>query len=87
MTPNLGAGGNTAIESVAALANSISNLTDPDLSLDKVQDVLKGFYMKRHKRANSVCKSANELTRVEALATARQDHGALRYPKPWRFLE
>jgi hypothetical protein len=69
MTPNLGAGGNAAIESAAALANSISNLTDPHPSLDKVQDVLKGFYMKRHMRANSVCKSANELTRVEALAT------------------
>lgn len=69
MTPNLGAGGNAAIESAAALANSISKLKGPSPSTDEVRTVLKGFYVKRHGRANATIKSANDLTRIEALAT------------------
>ncbi|KFZ09191.1 hypothetical protein V501_05682 [Pseudogymnoascus sp. VKM F-4519 (FW-2642)] len=68
MTPNLGAGGNAAVESAAALANSMSRL-GPNPSLDEVRKVLKEFYQKRHERANAICKSANDLTRIEALAT------------------
>lgn len=69
MTPNLGAGGNAAIESAAALANSLSRLADPNPSLDEVRKALNEFYEKRHERANVICKSANELTRIKALAT------------------
>lgn len=68
MTPNLGAGGNAAIESAAALANSLSRIADPNPSLDKVRAALKEFYEKRNDRANSVVKSANELTRIESLS-------------------
>lgn len=69
MTPNLGAGGNAAIESAAALANSLSRIADPNPSLDEVRKALNEFYVKRHVRANKLCDSANELTRIEALAT------------------
>lgn len=66
MTPNLGAGGNAAIESAAALANSLSKLSS-NPSLEEVEKALKGFYEKRHTRANAVCDVANSLTRIEAL--------------------
>jgi 2-polyprenyl-6-methoxyphenol hydroxylase-like FAD-dependent oxidoreductase len=69
MTPNLGAGGNAAIESTAALSNSLSRITDPNPSLEEVRKALNEFFMKRHGRANTICNSANELTRIEALAT------------------
>lgn len=69
MTPHFGAGGNAAIESAAALANSISNLASPNPTLDEVRMALRGFYLKRHERANAICKAANELTRIEALET------------------
>lgn len=69
MTPNLGAGGNAAIESAAALANSISKLKGASPSTNEVRTALKEFYVKRHERANATIKSANDLTRIEALAT------------------
>lgn len=69
MTPNLGAGGNAAIESAAALANSISKLKGTNPSTAEVGAALKEFYAKRHGRANATIKSANDLTRIEALAT------------------
>lgn len=69
MTPNLGAGGNAAIESAAALANSISKLKGASPSTNEVRKALKEFYVKRHERANATIKSANDLTRIEALAT------------------
>ncbi|OBT83656.1 hypothetical protein VE02_07639 [Pseudogymnoascus sp. 03VT05] len=69
MTPNLGAGGNAAIESAAALANSISKLKSTSPSTNEVRTVLKEFYVKRQERANATIKSANDLTRIEALAT------------------
>lgn len=69
MTPNLGAGGNAAIESAAALANSLAKLKSPNPSLVEVEAVLEEFYQKRYLRANSVIKTANELTRLETLTT------------------
>jgi hypothetical protein len=69
MTPNLGAGGNAAIESAAALANSLSGLTTSKPSLEEVQNALTEFYTKRQLRANAICDLANGLTRIEALAT------------------
>lgn len=69
MTPNLGAGGNAAIESAAALANSISKLKSTTPSTDEVRTALKEFYVKRHDRANATIKAANDFTRVEALDT------------------
>ena len=68
MTPNLGAGGNAAIESAVALANSISKISDSNPSLDEVRKALSDYYTKRHSRVNKTCDTANQLTRIEALA-------------------
>jgi hypothetical protein len=57
------------MESAAALTNALSRLSDPNPSLDAVQGALKAFYLKRHERADSVSKFANELTRLEAFRT------------------
>ncbi|PVH81668.1 FAD/NAD(P)-binding domain-containing protein [Cadophora sp. DSE1049] len=68
MTPNLGAGGNAAIESAAALANHIAKLPlNP--SQASIRKTLDDFYIKRNSRANLVCDVANKLTRIEALDT------------------
>lgn len=64
MTPNLGAGGNAAIESAAALANTLSRLSNP--SLTEVTRALQSYYDKRHTRVNLICDAANQLTRLEA---------------------
>jgi hypothetical protein len=69
MTPNLGAGGNAVIESAVALANSLSGLTTSKPSLEEIQNALTEFYIKRQLRANVICDLANDLTRIEALAT------------------
>jgi 2-polyprenyl-6-methoxyphenol hydroxylase-like FAD-dependent oxidoreductase len=67
MAPNLGAGINAAIESAAALANSISKLSRTNPPLDEICKVLNDYYTKRHSRVNSTCDTANQLTRIEAL--------------------
>lgn len=68
MTPNLGAGGNAAIESAAALANHIAKLPlNP--SQATIRKTLDDFYIKRNSRVNLVCDVANKLTRIEALDT------------------
>jgi hypothetical protein len=69
MTPNLGAGGNAAIESAAALANSLTKLKNPNPSQVQIEAALNEFYQKRHPRANSVTKTANDLTRLETFST------------------
>ncbi|KAF8857859.1 monooxygenase [Acephala macrosclerotiorum] len=68
MTPNLGAGGNAAIESAAALANHIFKLSSTP-SLEDIRKVLNEYYVKRHLRVNLTCDKANELTRLEAWNT------------------
>ncbi len=68
MTPNLGAGGNAAIESATALANALSKLPNHTLSLEQVRHALNEFYRKRYERANLTCDQANDLTRLEALS-------------------
>ncbi|KAH7393459.1 hypothetical protein BKA64DRAFT_577828 [Cadophora sp. MPI-SDFR-AT-0126] len=68
MTPNLGAGGNAAIESAAALANYIARLPLKP-SQATIRKILDDFYVKRSSRVNLVCDVANKLTRIEALDT------------------
>jgi hypothetical protein len=72
MTPNLGAGGNAAIESAAALSNALFRLlaeSKSSPSLDQIRSALLSFQAKRSARANVICTQANDLTRVEALAS------------------
>ncbi|KAL5328898.1 hypothetical protein ACEPPN_002407 [Leptodophora sp. 'Broadleaf-Isolate-01'] len=69
MTPNLGAGGNAAIESAVALANSLATLPKHTLSLQEIQHALQAFYDKRHERVDKTCDTANDLTRLESLSS------------------
>lgn len=72
MTPNMGQGGNTAIESAASLANSLAVLARAsDHAKIGVQDIhqcLQAWQKPRQERANKIWVSAHELTRLEALA-------------------
>ncbi|PIG69629.1 monooxygenase [Aspergillus arachidicola] len=73
MTPNLGQGGNSAIESAASLANTLASLIEvsrqPRVSVKDLNDYLKPWQKKRQDRVKDVFKSAHDLTRLEALAT------------------
>ena len=75
MTPNLGAGGNSAIESSAALANCLAKIARPGLA--EIQAALQQFQEIRRPRANAICNAANLLTRVEAFATLPHKLAAL----------
>lgn len=75
MTPNLGAGGNSAIESAAVLANCLAKLSDPNQK--EIQEVLQRFEVLRRPRANAICEAANMLTRLEAFATLPHKWAAL----------
>lgn len=73
MTPNAGFGGNAAIESAAAIANSIKKLSDnidrqrptEQQIIDSLQDYQKG----RENRATAAIEASTFLTGVHALAT------------------
>ncbi|CZR66056.1 uncharacterized protein PAC_15957 [Phialocephala subalpina] len=74
VTPNAGAGGNAAIESAAALANSLSKLSklnNTKPSLDQIRKALLEFYDKRSVRANLIVEKANKLGRIESFATIK----------------
>ncbi|KAL2068087.1 hypothetical protein VTL71DRAFT_16185 [Oculimacula yallundae] len=68
MTPNMGAGGNAAIETAAALANHIAKLPVNPTQVD-IRKTLDAFYVKRNTRVNLICDAANGLTRIEAQNT------------------
>jgi hypothetical protein len=71
MTPNLGQGGNAAIESCAALSNSLkrlmSNASFAKPSFEEVKHALRNFQQTREVRAKAVFETSNMVTRVEAL--------------------
>ena len=71
MTPNAGAGGNSAIESAAALANALKALKDENNSapatMNEMKRCLEGYQQSRQARATPVMEAANSLTRIQAL--------------------
>ncbi|THY17079.1 FAD/NAD(P)-binding domain-containing protein [Aureobasidium pullulans] len=73
MTPNAGFGGNAAMESAAALANSIKKLADQIKegrpTEDQIVACLQGYQKKREIRAKAAIDASTLLTRVQALAT------------------
>lgn len=73
MTPNAGHGGNAAIESAAALANSIKAMLDKahgrHPTYEEVTSCLGGYQKVREKRTSEIMKVANKLTRIQALKT------------------
>ncbi|KAF1834748.1 hypothetical protein BDW02DRAFT_568714 [Decorospora gaudefroyi] len=75
MTPNMGAGGNAAIETVAALANELKKMKEISEKGKPSYDIIKehlGNYQKtRETRATAICTASNGLTRIHALKTIR----------------
>jgi hypothetical protein len=71
-TPNLGAMGNTAMESAAALANILKRLESQssvwsNLSLVTIRTGLDDYQRHRELRAHRIVKMANDVTRYQAL--------------------
>ncbi|PMD35736.1 FAD/NAD(P)-binding domain-containing protein [Hyaloscypha variabilis F] len=75
MTPNLGQGGNQAIESAAVLTNCLLELLNktPDSKpkLDDLETTLQQYQILRQKRAKKFVDLSGMVTRNEALATLR----------------
>lgn len=73
MTPNLGQGGNSAIESAAALANSIAKLIRSTFQFqtEDIHRSFKGWEATRQQRMVGILKSAHDLTRLEAIQSLK----------------
>jgi 2-polyprenyl-6-methoxyphenol hydroxylase-like FAD-dependent oxidoreductase len=73
MTPNMGAGGNSAIESVAALANELHLLLGHNrksittIPIEAIHTALSSYQKTRHVRAFATVRSSNYVTRFHAL--------------------
>ncbi|KAF4334071.1 FAD NAD(P)-binding domain protein [Fusarium beomiforme] len=71
MTPNLGAGGNAAIESAAALANSIKAMVgkhpEGPPPMTEVKKCLDGYQRSRESRAASIVDICGKVTRLQAV--------------------
>ncbi|GLA02160.1 hypothetical protein AnigIFM60653_001560 [Aspergillus niger] len=76
MTPNLGQGGNSAIECAASLANSLSILvhgpTKPKRDSRDIHQRMQAWQNIRQKRLDHISQSAYKLTRIEALAGLKE---------------
>lgn len=81
MTPNAGYGGNSAIESVAALANAIKDLVDNmksqhgtvhHPSATEVETTLQSYVQSRLERARTMIKVSGQITRLQAMAGPQQ---------------
>lgn len=73
MTPNAGHGGNAAIESAAAIANSVKAMLDKahggHPTYEQVTTCLADYQKVREKRTSEIMKLANKLTRIQAVKT------------------
>jgi hypothetical protein len=73
MTPNMGAGGNAAIETAAALANELKKMVDTAEkgrpSYETIQKHLGNYQKLREKRVTAILTAANGLTRIHGLKT------------------
>lgn len=73
VTPNLGSGGNAAIESAAVLANELRTLCDQHTisrtkpSTKDLQHALSSYQRTRHTRAYAIYKASNFVTRLHAM--------------------
>ncbi|KAJ8117535.1 hypothetical protein OPT61_g1299 [Boeremia exigua] len=75
MTPNMGAGGNAAIETAAALANELKKMVDAaekgKPGFNEIRDRLGNYQKLRDARLTATLKAANGLTRMQSLATMK----------------
>ena len=71
MTPNIGMGGNNAIESAAAVANAIHEMLlckrPSKPSTEEIEQALQSFQSHREERTKTILTIANKVTRLEAL--------------------
>lgn len=71
----MGAGGNAAVETAAALANELKKMVDTadkgKPSYDNIRTHLGSYQKLRDVRLTAVLKAANGLTRMQALATLK----------------
>jgi 2-polyprenyl-6-methoxyphenol hydroxylase-like FAD-dependent oxidoreductase len=73
MTPNMGAGGNSAIEGVAALANELHSMLDQNrnsvapIPIENIRKALLSYQKTRHTRAFATVRASNYVTRFHAL--------------------
>ncbi|KAK0652570.1 hypothetical protein B0T16DRAFT_346949 [Cercophora newfieldiana] len=74
MTPNVGYGGNTAIESAAALASVVKELVDKanggHLTESQIKEYFSSYQKARKHRADGIVKRAGDVTRLQALQKA-----------------
>lgn len=86
MTPNLGQGGNQAIEGAAVLTNCLLELFErakgDRVALDKLEDTLLKYQKLREKRAKKFIDVSALVTRDEAMATLRHTLKFLYMPLP-----
>ncbi|KAF3040702.1 hypothetical protein E8E12_005945 [Didymella heteroderae] len=75
VTPNMGAGGNAAMETAAALANELKKMVDTaekgQPSFETIKVRLGNYQKIRDSRMTAISKAANGLTRIHALATLK----------------
>lgn len=75
MTPNLGQGGNQAIESAAVLTNCLFEMfqasNEPKTGIEKLKEALQTYQSLRQKRAKKFVSLSGLVTRNEALATLK----------------
>lgn len=72
-TPNIGAGGNHAIESAAALANelyNLANLPGPP-TIGEIQSAMTSYHSQRKARAKTTFRVSNMVTRLEAMRSKK----------------
>jgi 2-polyprenyl-6-methoxyphenol hydroxylase-like FAD-dependent oxidoreductase len=69
MTPNLGQGGNSAIEGVAILVNELHKLLQehPNPTSQQIDQAFRVYRDKHKKRVKGIFKEAKSLTRQHAL--------------------
>lgn len=67
MTVNIGAGGNAAIESAAALTNALLRLSNTKGSLEHVKIALQEYQTQRKYRVNKICDASSAVSRRESL--------------------
>ncbi|KAE8351954.1 FAD/NAD(P)-binding domain-containing protein [Aspergillus coremiiformis] len=75
MTPNIGQGGNAAIETAASLANCLARLTEASgadsISLQRINADLQNWQKARQTGAKEILILANKVTRLESSATLK----------------
>ncbi|KAI0202487.1 hypothetical protein F4808DRAFT_459082 [Astrocystis sublimbata] len=80
MTPNIGQGGNWAIEDTAELTNKVNAMlkrTQGQPSAKDISTTLQDFERSRHPRTKEVCDTAGMATRLEAFANMALEFMAL----------